>query len=742
MIINIKQIKTFESMKKNFKFAILSAIALVGAVGFSACSSSEDDLVVNNPTFNPETNTVTTQFILNVDYAQQTPTRQSAATVQRDFSAASGKNFRGIQDAKLIALGTGHSTWLAPFDGSATTGDGYVKKTFTLGTLYSNNAVDNLTSGGTNNNYQSSSHRVLQLELPVTTDAMLVYGRAIPSGNIEEDGKVDVSINSNPESSTFDLVSRLKGSSASSISDKSSEYDQTLNLAALILNRIMLSSVDATTGVYTYNSGQANEFTSSAALSGLTWKTIVGTGNGLPQTLRQAYDKVKVKTGESRNGSAKAVRELILDLSKTIEGVMNATATDDNEVNAQRLAYEIDARIDKYFTVDLSANTVSFNSIGSKSSSGTIMYALCGGSPAIVSETDFSTNYGSVTDTDLAGFPGSFGLPEGVAVLKQNTDDSFAYKNSTTDTDNSLLGTSGHMPAGNYMYPAELLYFDNSALYVNDADKKESDYPNGYNTWNTFEWTSTTNGWTQGAVSSSTKSVAVKSNINYGVAMLQTKVGFVELSGADYVDNRNAITGETNQIFTQNEMKNFKLTGVLVGNQYKHLQWNYITDNTDAGYIIYDKAIPTGFDIPTTAGKENYTLVFDNWTTAAAQTSDVYVALEFQNNAKAFFGNKNLIPVGGTFYLVGKLTLANGTGKDAWDATYATPPYTSAGATTEVNRVFIQNYMTTATFNIGATSLQNAFLTVPDLRSTQMSLGLSVDLSWKQGLTFTPTLGE
>jgi hypothetical protein len=44
--------------------------------------------------------------------------------------------------------------------------------------------------------------------------------------------------------------------------------------------------------------------------------------------------------------------------------------------------------------------------------------------------------------------------------------------------------------------------------------------------------------------------------------------------------------------------------------------------------------------------------------------------------------------------------------------------------------------MTTATFKIGATSLQNAFVTVPDLRSSQTSLGLSVDLNWRPGLNF------
>ena len=51
--------------------------------------------------------------------------------------------------------------------------------------------------------------------------------------------------------------------------------------------------------------------------------------------------------------------------------------------------------------------------------------------------------------------------------------------------------------------------------------------------------------------------------------------------------------------------------------------------------------------------------------------------------------------------------------------------------------------MTTANFIIGRTSLQAAYATVPDLRSTQISLGLSVDLHWQTGLTFNDiVLGE
>ena len=716
-------------MKKNFKYAILSAIALVGAVNLTSCSSSDD--VEVNPTFDPEANTVTTNFVLNVAYADPsaTPTRQSSTTVQK------ATNFRGLKDAKLIALGTGNSN-LAPYAGGETTGAGYVKKVFDLGTLYSSTAItpaNNQNGQGTTTN--TGSHRVLQLELPIGADAMLVYARAIPSGDVEEDGKVDISLNDNPESTTFKLVSRLKGSTASGIADKSTEYNQTLNLTALILNRIMLSEINSMASGYSYHN-----IAQEAELPALKWSEINVTGNGLPALLEQAYTKMGVRAGEKRNGSSKGVRDQVADIYKTITAVLSATATDDVELNAQRLAAEIKARIEKYF--DVTSTSFAFKSIGNATSSGTIVYALVT-AQAVADQAAYNTSYSQVTNDDLAGFPGSFGIPEGAAVLKANTEalanGPFVYVNSTGDGDHSLL--AGSTTPDKYMYPAELLYFDNSALYVSDVEKAEKDYPDGYKTWDDYSWTG--NSWKLERVSSSTVSVAVKNNINYGVAMLQTKVGFATLGeGGKYEDNRNHITGETNQELTTAQMAGFKLTGVLIGNQSNQLDWKYLASSGSNDNVIYDKKIPESFDIPTSAGNENYTLVFDNWVSGDTQTSDVYVALEFQNNSGvAFFGNENLIPIGSTFYLVGKLTLTSGTGTLSWDPNYAIPPYAS-GASTNTPRVFIQNYMTKATFNIGATSLQKAYLTVPDLRSTQMSLGLSVDLSWKEGLTFTSTLGN
>ena len=711
-------------MKKIKYFALMSAIALTGTIGITSCSSDEKAVADNNPSYDPVAQTVTAQFVLNVSSAANNKiTRQSADIVQKN------NNFRGLKDAKLIGLSTGHSSYLAPYNGEATTDPSYaVKKTYDLGTLYAANSVDNT---GTNNR-DNSSRRVLQLVLPLQTDAMLVYARAIPTGTDEENGKVTMNVTANPENTTFSLTSRL--------GENSDAYEQTLNMTAAIINRVMSVSLNPTTGPW----GKEGEtHTSEAALPAISWKGLGDDLSGgslvaLEELLAIAYNEMTtLGTGEYRAGYAKAVKKMMFDLHQTMNTVYGATATSDREFNAQRLAFEIKSRIEKYFGNLSAESTTGFHNIGSIGTNNEIANSLKEGG-VVVDQADFTSKFGKVTDDFLATFPSSFGLPEGVAQLTVSDADVFSYKT----TNNSLLG-NGTINASNYMYPSELMYFDNSALRVNDAEKDANGYPNGYSTWNTDAWT----GWTVGPVVASTRSVAVKNNINYGVAMLKSSVG---LTGTAFQDNRAAVVGgsATNQVLSNTDVEKFTLTGVLVGGQINQLGWNYLAKTPGTAdnwnYVIYDNQIPNSGKIPTVTGNENYTLVFDNYnsTLAANAQSAVYVALEFVNNSeKAFYGKGNIVPVGGTFYLVAKLELDTKT-IASWDATYAIPPYDSSGASTQATRIFVQDFMTTATFKINNTSLQNAFVTMPDLRSTQSSLGLSVNLDWQTGLSFETVLGQ
>jgi len=157
-------------------------------------------------------------------------------------------------------------------------------------------------------------------------------------------------------------------------------------------------------------------------------------------------------------------------------------------------------------------------------------------------------------------------------------------------------------------------------------------------------------------------------------------------------------------------------------------------------------------------------LTWDNYDSSIsgnnATQSPVYIALEFFNDYKDFWGNANLVRKGGTFYIIGKIdpsvsyvAAANGDPEvggvsNTLNLTradnYALPPYDpESGATIQAPRVFIQDYVTNVDFIIGAESLKHAYITVPDLRSSQISLGLSVDVHWETGLDFRSiVLGE
>ena len=65
-------------------------------------------------------------------------------------------------------------------------------------------------------------------------------------------------------------------------------------------------------------------------------------------------------------------------------------------------------------------------------------------------------------------------------------------------------------------------------------------------------------------------------------------------------------------------------------------------------------------------------------------------------------------------------------------------------------RAFIQDFTTTAQFVITAGSadgttpgsLTKAMSTIPDLRASSQTIGLSVDLTWRTGITYSSNLGE
>jgi hypothetical protein len=54
----------------------------------------------------------------------------------------------------------------------------------------------------------------------------------------------------------------------------------------------------------------------------------------------------------------------------------------------------------------------------------------------------------------------------------------------------------------------------------------------------------------------------------------------------------------------------------------------------------------------------------------------------------------------------------------------------------------MQDYVTSVKFIFGKNSLQHAYVTMPDLRAGQISLGMSVDLKWEAGMDFKVNMGD
>ena len=414
--------------------------------------------------------------------------------------------------------------------------------------------------------------------------------------------------------------------------------------------------------------------------------------------------------------------------------VANATPTSPYEELAQHLAQQINTQINNYFTSSETEAVTGFKGADVvKSSMG----------------ASWNDDWNDVVTTELQNFPvTNFTLPEGTAQLEYTAStNTFSHKHPGT----SLLDKSTTTDPNAYMFPAELMYYCNSGVRTSNKEKTSSEgYPNGVANWDdNSKWDTD---WTGTSVTSATRATAMTKNVNYGVAMMKTTVQIKEGITA-LEDNRKALNpGEENKSFTPENI-NFTWTGVIVGGQPASVDWQFLPTSTDFDKLVYDNQVAglvAGTAVPNAAGSAsapNYTILFDNYTTVASQNK-VRVALQFVNNGDDFWGRDNLVRKGQTFYLVAELDPAKtGLTAPTWDEYYQVPPLNASGVSTKTTRVFIQDYMTTVNFKFTAdasahtSSLQNAYVTIPDLRSSQLSFGLSVDLNWRTGLVFTEELG-
>ena len=227
---------------------------------------------------------------------------------------------------------------------------------------------------------------------------------------------------------------------------------------------------------------------------------------------------------------------------------------------------------------------------------------------------------------------------------------------------------------------------------------------------------------------SSTRSVAILDPIQYGVGRMDMTIN--ALAATLYDKKGEAYTPDA---------AGFTVTGVLIGGQ-KRVNYDFTTNTSATERAIYDNITksqaPSTVSVTTTSNSAtNYTLALQT-----APETPIYVAIELLNNGADFEGVDGVIPAGCKFYLVGKLD-------PTADGTYDTYN-TAANVSYTGKRVFMQDFKTIVNFTIvpGTEGTANdkglgaAYNTIPDLRTPELELGLSVNLEWQPGITFTVNL--
>ena len=595
-------------------YALLGAIALTGAVSFSACSSSDE--IVDNPDYNPETNTVKTQFAISLG-DNIVKTRMSSENTQSEGTAA---QFRGFEDILLI-----------PFKSGAAADDNLNGKVIAL---VENEAAD------TKNLTNDKNYLYNNVDVKIGTNFFTFYAVAKP------DSKTGAQVGR--------LTPTLPAADAATVSMASYGFAPVS----------IMNSTDYTDEVRT----QANNVRDNLiAKLNQVLKTEGWKGSNIV-ALSQLYDNFKSLRVGSSEGVQTALQILYSNASDITTGDGATIATAIKNAITATLG---DAKGDDV-TIKASGTTLSFGA-------------------------------------GYNGYPTSIGLPNGSARLAFTQGEGDAADKYIA-ADSEILWTSTNTTApGKFVYPADLRYFVQTGI---KTAEKEFLKDNLASSWSTITGNSI---YTGTSVSGTTRSIVLTEPIQYGVGRLETSIKAMDQT--TYYDRK----GQPVTI----PAGGFTLTGVVIGGQ-KAVDWQFKPSTGDA-YTIYDSDVSEVTTSTTAASAANHTLVLET-----AANDKVNIALQFTNNStKEFTGADGIIYPGKTFYLIAEL--------DPKATTGVTQP--TGGS---IDKIFLQDFVTKValTINAGTDTDGNnkgfgaALSGLPDLTTSKLEFGLSVNLSWRSGLTF------
>ena len=458
----------------------------------------------------------------------------------------------------------------------------------------------------------------------------------------------------------------------------------------------------------TYSSIQ-NEFVSylndivgashTDGISTTNWNNMGDNLTGDKAVLKGAYDKfIQLKAG-----SAVAILASVQSLYNIVKPISEKQSS-----NAKNLANAICTKI---------LNTDGTN-IKLKESSSDPTYIL---------------SYDS-SEKNYTEFPETQGLPQGAMILEYSSTSTPGFSYKTTSA--NIGTTDNNINVDNIVYPACIEYFVNTPLKATNSD--EITWPTTASSWDSDSW----NSWGD-VVLPSTRTIALQNTINYGVSSLKTTIKAVTETGL-LEDNQNHFYSnlENQQVAVGN---GFTVTGILIGGQPAQVEWNFLSSSDNFNNTVFDRSMPKdenrniaviakNYSDDNKTSEPFYTLLLDNMLSGENATQkDVNFAIELQNTSNTdFYGVDGVVAAGQKFYLVGKMSVG-----DSQTITFPTDnDYRFPGKDTK--RIFVQDY--TTNLNVTFKSLKNAYVTIPDLRASNLQLGLSVDLTWQSGLTYNVTI--
>ena len=298
--------------------------------------------------------------------------------------------------------------------------------------------------------------------------------------------------------------------------------------------------------------------------------------------------------------------------------------------------------------------------------------------------------------TDCQGYPADILLPDGTAVIEWDETD-YLFKPVTSKNN---LGAM-NVDVTNFVKPAELWYRTNSRINT-DYGSRLTDYQ-AQTTW---PGVLSTYAEQNGEVKGTTKSVAVRQQMQYAVGRLDVKLATDQTVLKDKEDNEFAPAS-------------LSITGILIGKQ-RPVDFMFEPTGSDT-YTIYDNEIVSAVN----GSDFTHTLVLE---TPAEQS--VNVAVELLNNdpdkrsivldtkvigeSGEVTMEKQIVPYGCKFYLVGQLEYDKATNPTASKPTH--------------KKVFQQDEVTEVTFSVK--DLKTGYYVIPPLSSAQLEFSLGVT-DWK-----------